>query len=89
MSRDGDAEPASSPKVQGDRKWDVTVREGRKAGAPQESRKAAAVQSQPLVFTWLGRETDVNMVGSPVEPASSQHLGTAEQSRDPISPLLV
>lgn len=49
VSKDDDAEPALSPKVQGDEVGcDVTVREGRKAGAPQESRKAAAVQSQPL-----------------------------------------
>lgn len=44
--------------MQGDKKWDVTVREGRKAGAPQESRKAAAVQSQPLSsHGWEGKQT--------------------------------
>lgn len=36
----------------------MTVRKGRKAGAPQESRKVAAVQSQPLSsHGWEGKQT--------------------------------
>lgn len=54
-------------------------------GTTGEQESCRCAEPAPI-FTWLEREADVNMVGSPAGPASSQHLGTAEQSRDPISP---